>query len=125
MHFEDESGNLINNLDSNPIYIICHPYSNNPTLNFQRCVDIVRFMRSIHKLKVFSSILHTHQYDLNLKKHNKEYCENYYQWDLDLYYSFPTNTVMVFTKDYLISKGCLIEIDWAKEHKRKIIFVIE
>ena len=102
-------------------YYLAHPWSNNPAQSFQNAVKWTRQLREM-QLIVFSPILHTHPYWLELRDliNRGLYQEDWLKWDLGILGSLKNAVVLMsdtaFHFDYNVigaehkivfnSKGC-------------------
>ena len=110
--------------DKSKVFIVLQPYSYNPEESFSRAVKIVKKFREEGKV-VFSPILHTHGYHVALRELLADHDDDYYGWDLKVYEAMKDNCIMAFTKDWETSKGCRLEMKWARLHCVPIVFINE
>lgn len=112
-------------LDKRKIHVICIPYQYNPNESFSRSVKIVKYFREVLQIYPYSPILETHPYHVECRKMNPNHDDDYYDWDLHIYDAMKPNVIMIFTLDWENSKGCKIEMEWAKSQKIPIGFIKE
>jgi len=125
MHVIDESGEKIERLPKERVYILSIPYTSGPEASYKRSIRIVKWLREVQDVAVFSPILHTHSYDVECKKDQPSHVDDYYAWDIALYDAMMEKTTMLFTKDYVNSHGCMIEMEWAKKNQVPFLFIEE
>ena len=125
MHVIDASGKKIEQLPKKGVYILSIPYTYDPEASFNRSVRAVKWLRDVQKVAVFSPILHTHPYHVACKKAQPSHDDDYYTWDIALYDAMKGNATMIFTGDHASSRGCTIEMEWAKKKGIPILFLEE
>ncbi len=125
MKIVTQDGKKLESLNPEKIYIVLNPYAYNPEESFSRAVRIVHWLRTTHKVAVFSPILHTHPYHIACLKTDPNHNDDYYDWDLKVYDAMREKSVMIFTLDYKKSKGCSLEMNWGTEHNIPIYFINE
>ncbi|MHA1793466.1 MAG: hypothetical protein ACTSVI_12520 [Promethearchaeota archaeon] len=125
MQIINQDGEKLEKLDPEKIYIVLIPYAYNPKESFNRSVRIVHWLRTVHKVAVFSPILHTHPYHVARLEVDPSHEDDYYGWDLRVYDAMRDKAVMLFTMDYEISNGCRIELEWARKNEIPIFYLEE
>ena len=123
MKLVDQDGNDVNPT-TDRVYILSIPYSYDPEASFSRSVRIVKWFRD-QGLIIFSPIMHTHPYHIKCLEENPNHTDDYYDWDISLYTVMKSNATIVLTKDYDISKGCKIEMDWAIAESVPMLYIEE
>lgn len=108
-----ENFRKLRNLDT--VIVILQPYTNCPDESHERAIRLTKHFRDRGRL-VFSPILHTHNYHVSLREENPDHDDDYYNWDLGVYAAMKDNIYMVFTHDWETSKGCRLEMEWAKKN---------
>jgi len=116
MNIFNSFGNEIKKLNNEIIYILCIPYSVDPKNSYERSLKIVKWLREIHKVHVFSPILHTHNYHEFWSEIETNFNEDYYEWDFAIYEALKENSHLIFTSDYQISTGCRKEMEWGQKN---------
>lgn len=120
----DENGEERINLDPSYVYTVLIPYSYNPDESFRRSVDIIKYLRK-HQLTVFSPITHLHHYNIECKKKNPQFIDDYYNWDLKIYSHFNKMIAIITKDDWDKSDGVLREIKWCKDNNIPLLYIVE
>lgn len=110
------------NLNNNKVYYLAHPYANNPLLSQGFAENHTLYLLDIG-YTVFSPILHTHYFHINMEKkyeniNAKWIPPDYVNWDLSILEAMKKNLIMLisntaFKNGKWLSPGCKKEFDWA------------
>jgi hypothetical protein len=103
----------------NVIYL-CQSYSENPEFAFMEACLIVKELRKVSSLPVFSPVLHSHHYH---QVFNDTPYQQYIEWDLDIMDSFKYPPILILApscentrkRDGQYSLGVRLEIEYANK----------